>query len=98
MAAGLVPAADVDARITVQLIRKIAVPVPLHLSLIDGQDVPVILRGRDDVPFPNLLLNMRPGHRHIFVIGVIRLSFLFNDRPFAHGRAKSQRPDRCTHN
>jgi hypothetical protein len=32
----LMPAADLDPGIPAQLIRQIGVPIPLHLSLVDG--------------------------------------------------------------
>ena len=94
----LVPSADLHARIMAQLVCPIAVSVPLHLSLVDGQNVPIIPASRNDIALPDPLFQMRARDCDILVIGVVRLSLLFDDRPISEDRAKSERPNDCTHN
>jgi hypothetical protein len=92
----LAPAADRDAWIPAQLIRELAVAVPFHLPLVDGQNVPVPRR-RDDVALSDFLFQMRTGDRCVLVIGIVLLSFQVGDGPVGHGRAERQRANNCTH-
>jgi hypothetical protein len=70
----LMAPADLHPRIVAQLAGHVGVPVPLHLPLVDGQDVP----GpgiRNDVALSDFLFEMRSGDRDVFVVRVVRLSF-----------------------
>ena len=78
-----------------KLIRNLAIAVPLHLRLVDGQNR-TISSNRDDVTLHYLLWNMRTGEVNVFVISIILLSFLFDHWPISHGRPQSQRPNSHT--
>jgi hypothetical protein len=79
----------------VELVRYLAISIPLHLPLIDRQDRTVISDG-DDVAFHHPLLEMRAGESDPLVIGIVGLSFLFDYGPTRHGGTQSQRSNRCT--
>ena len=80
-----------------QLIGEIAVAIPLHLPLVDGQHVPVVAGVRDDVAFPDLLFQMGARDRHVFVVGVVGLRLLFDGWLPSHGRPESERSNHCAH-
>lgn len=80
---------NLDSGITGQLIRQGLITVPLHLSLVDGQNRSVP-SDRDDVTFHYLLWNMRTSEVNVLVIGIILLAFLFDYRSISHGRPQSQ--------
>jgi len=94
----LTPAGDGNAGVMAQLACPVAVAIPLHLSLVDGQNVASVPGGRDDVAFPDFLFEMRPRDGDVLVIGIVRLGLLLDDRPFRHGRAESERPNHRAHN
>jgi hypothetical protein len=91
----LVPAADLNARITAQLIRQRSIPVPLHLLLVNRQDV-ALPRSRDDVAFAYPLLQVRARHGDVLVVGIIFLTFQLDLWPIGHGGAESQRANSHT--
>src|SRR5438105_4762685 len=74
--------ADGDARIMIQLAREIAVAVPLHLPLVDGQNVTRPRIG-DGVTLPDFLSQMRARDCDVLVVCVVGLRLLFNDRPIS---------------
>ena len=80
---------DLDSGITGQLIRNWLIAVPLHLSLVDGQNG-TVLADRDDVALHYPLRNMGTSQVNVFVIGIIFLTFLFDHRSSSHGRPQSQ--------
>ena len=87
---------DLDSRITRQLIRNRLIAIPLHLSLVDGQNRSVP-SDRDDVTLHYFLRNVGTSEVNEFVVGVILLTFLSNHRPAGHGRPQSQRANSHTH-
>jgi hypothetical protein len=86
---------DLDSGITGQLIANRLIAVPFHLSLVDGENRSVP-SDRDDVTLAYFLRNMGTSEVNVFVIGVIRLSFLFDHRPTSHGGPESQRANSHT--
>ena len=80
---------DLDPGITGQLIRNRLIAVPLHLSLVDGQNR-TVPSDRDDVAL------LYPSDGRNMVIGIIFLTFLFDHRPISHGRPQSQRANSHT--
>ena len=87
--------ADRDTGITAQLAGEVAHSVPLHLPLVDGEEI-AVTGGGDDVAFPGGLFDVRSGDRNVGVIRVILLGFLFDDRAASEGRAESERANGCT--
>src|SRR2546430_308519 len=92
----LVTAADLHARITTQLVRQVAISIPLHFALVDREYVARARSFGDDVTFLHLLFQARSGEGHIFVIGIVLLSFLFRYRPPSQGQTRSERADSYT--
>jgi hypothetical protein len=79
----------------VELVRYLAVSIPLHFPLIDRQDRAVI-SDRNDVAFHHPLLEVRTGESDPLVIGIVGLSFLFDHGPTRYGGTQSQRSNCCT--